>query len=352
MKPLTLEMSDPLTLGMGHPVTQRIRRLSMRKTNIVTRSGTCALILGALGLTAPVFTATAASPVTEVVDIATTKAIGSLESGVIAARPNLQKSASFEVAEATPAAEPSSRVSLTAKAMRLRMKRETNQATIADINVARQAYVKGDKNAIDEINRLVADDTRKNRFQVTIDDQGEGQLAISKGSGGWPGFPATNTDWERRSMSGEMQTALQDIITRCGEAKTPTYYQMTFFGGDADLGQGLYEIGCVPGNETVRNKFTSLDLVEAYLASSDLPLATRQENFNWKMGFALIEDYVKNTPDATIAKDRAACIEIYNRLKAYDFFGKSLTGVDSLKSKCATSDYNWVRKRENLPLVQ
>lgn len=352
MKPLTLEMSDPLTLGMGHPVTQRIRRLSMRKTNILTRSGTCALILGVLGLTAPVFTATAASPVTEVVDIVTTKAVASLESGLTAVEPSLHKTARYEVAEAAPAAESSSRASLTVKAMRLRMIRETNQATIADIDAARQAYVAGDKNAIDEIKRLVADDTRKNRFQVTIDGQGEGQLAISKGSGGWPGYPASNTDWERRPMSAETKIALQDIITRCGEAKTPTYYQMNFFGGDADLGQGLYEIGCVRGGQTVRNKLTSLDLVEAYLASSDLLLAERQDNFNWKMGFALIEDYVKNTPDATIAKDRAACIEIYDRLEAYDFFGKSLTGVDSLKSKCATSDYNWVRKRENLPLVQ
>jgi len=39
MKPLNIEMSDPLTLGlklgMGHPVTERIRRLSMRKTNLL-----------------------------------------------------------------------------------------------------------------------------------------------------------------------------------------------------------------------------------------------------------------------------------------------------------------------------
>lgn len=64
---INLNMSDPLTLGMGHPVTERIRRLKMRKSNLLTRSGTAALILAMLGITVPIFSTATAEPILEAV---------------------------------------------------------------------------------------------------------------------------------------------------------------------------------------------------------------------------------------------------------------------------------------------
>jgi len=351
MKPLSLDMSDPLTLGMGHPVTERIRRLSMRKTNLLTRSGTCAVIIAALGISAPIFSGASASPVTEAVDTLAQQSLEPIVKAVSAPATVPQKLAEAAAKEAAPnAANTARKTGL--KPMRLRMNRRSDQAVIDKVDLARADYEAGDKSAIAEINRLVRDDTRKNRFEVKIDDQGNGQLAISNGARGWPGFPASSTDWERRAMSGEMKLALRDIIARCAKAASPEYFRMTLLSGDADLGKGTYEIGCVPGSGSIQNSYSSIDLANAYLASKDLPLEDRQGNFGWKMGFAMMADYVKNTPNATIAKDREACVAIHTHLKTYDFIARNSTGVDNLLAQCPVGDYNWVRKQENLPLIQ
>ena len=122
-----------------------------------------------------------------------------------------QKLAEAAAKEAAPnAANTARKTGL--KPMRLRMNRRSDQAVIDKVDLARADYEAGDKSAIAEINRLVRDDTRKNRFEVKIDDQGNGQLVISNGARGWPGFPASSTNWERRAMSGEMRLALRDII--------------------------------------------------------------------------------------------------------------------------------------------
>jgi len=76
-----LNMSDPLTLtmipglktGMDHPVTDRIRRLTMRKTNKFTQLGTFALILGGLGLSAPIVSTVGASEPEAIATLATLK---------------------------------------------------------------------------------------------------------------------------------------------------------------------------------------------------------------------------------------------------------------------------------------
>ena len=351
MKPLSLDMSDPLTLGMGHPVTERIRRLSMRKTNIRTRSGTCAVIIAALGISAPVFSGASASSVTEVVDTLTQQTLEPRVKAVSAPDAIPQKLAEATAKETAPSATNAVRKS-GLKPMRLRMSRRSDQVVIDKVQLARAGYKAGDKSAIAEINRLLRDDTRKNRFEVKIDDQGIGQLVISNGARGWPGFPASSTNWERRAMSGEMRLALRDIIARCSKASSPEYFRMNLLSGDADLGKGTYEIGCVLGSESTQNSYTSIDLAKAYLASKDLPLEDRQSNFDWKMGFAMMADYVKNTPNATIAKDREACVAIHTHLKTYDFIARNSTGVDNLLAQCPVGDYNWVRKQENLPLIQ
>ncbi len=347
MKPLTLEMSDPLTLGMGHPVTERIRRLTMRKTNLLTRSGTCALIIAALGLTAPVFTATAASPsansVTEVVDSMMKTAVDKLPS---TDQPQMMAQLMAPSAPST-GANTSGHSGL--KPMRLRMttKRPLTPEQISKINAYRKAIAGGDKKVLKDLDAYLKSFGSEKHIQMTVKNNGQAILDISKGKGGWPGYPISNTDWDKRPLSVDMKNATREITQRCSQAKSPVYFQMDITGGDADLGQGSYEIECVPGSEAVQKNTKEMDLALAYLASDDLPLTRRKNNFQWKMLFASTREYVRTTPNATIASDRIECARILTlRKEKYAFTERHREGkgFDFQLQRCATSDYNWIRK--------
>jgi len=54
MKPIRLDMNDPLTLGLGHPAKERIKRLTVRKTNKFMRRATIFFILAVVGATTPI----------------------------------------------------------------------------------------------------------------------------------------------------------------------------------------------------------------------------------------------------------------------------------------------------------
>ena len=66
---IDLNMSDPLTLGLtlgiGHSVTQRIRRLTMRQTNKYMRGGTAIIIAAGLGLSSTAFSTDTSEPLSE-----------------------------------------------------------------------------------------------------------------------------------------------------------------------------------------------------------------------------------------------------------------------------------------------
>ena len=343
MKPLTLDMSDPLTLGMGHPVTERIRRLSMRKTNLLTRSGTYAIIIAALGVSAPIFTATAASPVTEAVDNMTKKAVESLDE----VSPISRKKVPLKLAS-----QNQSIVEAGLSPMRLRMRLDYDQKHIDEVDVARKAYVKGDKTALKTINHLMAENTRKNRFQLIITDHGQTQFDISDGQRGWPGFPVTAPAWERRPLSQDMQNALKNIIKQCRTKSSPEYFRANLMEGDIDIGKGSYFIECINGPKNIRDEYSDVDLVKAYLASGGLPLSEREQNFDYRMGFAMLGGYVKTQKNATIEDDRKACVRIYEHLKSYDFVAKNSEGIDRLLAKCSTTNYNWVRRRHGVPEIK
>lgn len=324
----------------------------MRKTNLLTRSGTYAIIIVALGVSAPIFTATAASPVTEAVDSFTQKAVESIEDITSMPETKTLKHAEAKlVPRAQTAAKTEKRRGL--KPMRLRLTPLFTPEQIAKTETYRQAIIGGDKTARKNLESYSVNLNTKNRMQLTIGDDGSAILNISKGSGGWPGYPKTNTDWEKRSLSAEMASALRNTIQRCSNENSPVYFQTDVNGGDADLGKGTYEIECVPGPEQVQDNTQEIDLAKAYLASNDLPLSKRQGNFQWKMPFAMFETYVRTTPNATIAGDRAECVRIYTLMKEqYAFTERHRKIADHHLESCATKDYNWVRKREKMAEVQ
>ncbi len=347
MKPLTLEMSDPLTLGMGHPVTERIRRLSMRKTNLLTKSGTCALIIAALGLTAPVFTATATSPVTEIVDSLAKRAEDTL-GGITPSSTELpsteqpQKQVQL-MASSTPSTSANAPEYNGLKPMRLRMSPRFTPDQISKIEVYRQTISGGDKTAKKALRGYTRNLNKNNRMQMFVKDDGQTVLYISNGTGGW----------DKRPLSAEMKSATREITQRCAKAKAPVYFQMDISGGDADLGSGTYEIECLPGAEAVQKNTKEIDLAKAYLASNGLPLSRRQDGFQWRMRFAMMNEYVRTTPNATIASDRNECVRVHSLMKEeYGFTERNRNSADYHLQKCPTTDYNWIRKRMGISEVK
>ena len=331
----------------------------MRKTNLLTRSGTCAVIIAALGISAPIFSGASASPFTEAVDTLTQQRLEPIIKAVSAPQTepqNLTELAPQTLVEVEAKTAVQS-VTKTArntglKPMRLRLTPRFTTEQIDKIVAYRKAVAGGDAALRDGTDGYWMSLSKKNRMQLIVNDEGKGVLDISNGNGGWPGYPVTNVDWEMRPLSPAMETSLRGAMQRCAKETTPIYFLMNISGGDPDLGKGNYEIECLPGSERVQAATTSIDLAHAYLASEELPLEDRQSNFDWKMGFAMMADYVKNTPNATIAKDREACVAIHTHLKTYDFIARNSTGVDNLLAQCPVGDYNWVRKQENLPLIQ
>ena len=69
MKRINLEISNPLTLGMGHPTTERIKRLTVRKTNKVMRYSTAIFILAVVSATTPISSTLAQEPILAVAKI-------------------------------------------------------------------------------------------------------------------------------------------------------------------------------------------------------------------------------------------------------------------------------------------
>ena len=354
--PQISRMSDPLTLGMGHPVTERIRRLTMRKSNLLTRGGTAALILATLGVTAPVFSEAAAEPVVEaVVEVAVELETPSIEKPAETIKPVEPETATPKAPVIKKLAEaqtrPAKRTGLSP--MRLRFTPRFTNEQIAIIESHRQSVVGGNKEAMKDLDDSAAKMNFMNRYQVSISRGGEGVVEISKGNGGWPGYPKINVDWIKRPLSSEMQAGLKSLLSRCAASKAPVYYMATTIQGDADIGKGTFEVECVPGVESKRSQYNKIDLAEAFLASEDIPLDKRHSTFAWKMPFALFETYVVTTPNATIADDRAECVRIYTLMKTkYGFTENNIARADYQLGQCPEKDYNWVRKRENMPLAQ
>jgi len=231
------------------------------------------------------------------------------------------------------------------KPMRLRMIPRFTPDQMTQIKATHKAFSYEDRTSSEYIHL--------DRLQVTVDNQGNAYLEISNTQGGWPGFPVGNVNWEKRPLSADMKRGMNQMMSRCASTKSPFYFLANLSIGDADIQKGTFEVECVAGAKTSRNSVTAMDLAKAYLISDELPLSRRQGNFDWKMSFAMMEDYVVKTPNATIAGDRKECVRILTYLKTnYDFIAANSRGIDSLESKCPTSDYNWMRRRMGVPEIQ
>ena len=364
---IDLNMSDPLTLGLtlgiGHPVKERIRRITMRRTNKYMLGGTAMIIAAGLSLSSTSLASETSEPIKDAVKTV-------LDKAQVPAAPNLemtprswpeapaqaQPQAPKKLAEAPslkPAAQSAAVTGLAP--MRLRFHPRFTAEQLDKIQKQREAYAASED---DEILKTAMNDTFfrasfKNRFELTIDDFGVGNMEISLGQGGWPGYPLANTKWLKRDLSPDMKRGLIHIIERCSSESGPVYFNADVTDGDADLGKGTYEVGCVPGTKQVLENTSLMDLAYAYLNSTDLPVKTRQDNFQWKIRFAMMEEYVKNTPNATFEDDRAACVRMHTEAKnKHAFNDNHRKSGDFFLEKCHETDYNWTRKRLNLPEVQ
>ena len=328
----------------------------MRQTNKYMQGGTVMIVAAGLGLSSTAFSSEKTSePIKEAVTTV-------LEKVDIPPIPNLgvppkalpedpQKLA--EAPKSQPIVQSAEITGM--PPMRLRFTPQFTTEQLEKIEAQRQAYAAAQD---DKVLKAALDDTfkrtsYKNRFQLIIDDFGVGRMDISLGQGGWPGYPKINTGWLKRDLSADMQRGLRDIIKRCASELGPVYYYSDITDGDADIGKGTFEVECIPGSETTLKNISSTDLAYAYLNSEDLPLERRQNNFQWMIGFAMMNEYVENTPNATLADDRAACVRMNTERKnKHAFTENHRQQADHFLGQCAETDYNWVRKRQNIPEVQ
>jgi len=239
------------------------------------------------------------------------------------------------------------------KPMRLRMSPYFTTAQLNAFTEERKRLVETDPSASGAFNGDYINISYFNRFEVVMDDNGRAIMNISKGGGGWPGYPKINTDWHQRPLSAKMQQAMQSIIDRCAKSPGPVYFQMPILDGDADMGQGDFDIECTPGTIATQKRTSAKDLAYAWLASDDIRLERRQSNMGWKMRFALMDEYVLKTQNGSISKDRTECVRIEKLIKEkYSFTEMAKTGQDRMIKNCAEKDYNWIRRRNNIPEVQ
>ena len=328
----------------------------MRQTNKYMQGGTVMIIAAGLGLSSTAFSSQKTSePIKEAVTTVLEKVdippIPNLDVPPKALPEDPQKLA--EAPKSQPIVQSAEITGM--PPMRLRFTPQFTTEQLEKIEAQRQAYAAAQD---DKVLKAALDDTfkrtsYKNRFQLIIDDFGVGRMDISLGQGGWPGYPKINTGWLKRDLSADMQRGLRDIIKRCASELGPVYYYSDITDGDADIGKGTFEVECTPGSETTLKNISSTDLAYAYLNSEDLPLERRQNNFQWMIGFAMMNEYVENTPNATLADDRAACVRMNTERKnKHAFTENHRQQADHFLGQCAETDYNWVRKRQNIPEVQ
>lgn len=345
--PLNFKMTPGLTLGMGHPVTTRIRRLNMRN-NTIARLGTLALILGGLGLSSAAISS--AGTQTQPLETAVNSAL------------KLTHTRADEVAvekivtlEGTPAMREESAVRRAGlKPMRLRFSPKYTPEQADKIRKHREATITSNDSIADivPLNKISKNRLYKNRFELNIDKSGHGVMQISLGHGGWPDFPLGNENWLKRDLSSQMQAGLAKAIKRCSTESAPIYFPAIITKGDTDISKGNFEVECTPGVPDTRNQVTRKQLALAYLNSDELPLKERQVRIQWLMKYALITEFVKSDKTPTFAGDAKACERIENEmLTVYAVTERHRKMATNSLKKCSNMNYDWVRKREGLPLV-
>lgn len=350
---LDFGVSAPLTLEMGHPIETRLQQLRYvdRDKKVLPT------VIGALLLFGSSISSVSAKT-DEIVKQAAEPILNAIE---VQSETKIPKVLAPTVTEKTVNEDVPVTVKMASvepkhsglKPMRLRMSPYFTTAQLNAFTEERKRLVETDPSASGAFNGDYINISYFNRFEVVVDDNGRAIMKISKGTGGWPGYPKINTDWHQRPLSMKMQQAMQSIIDRCAKSPGPVYFQMPILDGDADMGKGDFDIECTPGSIATQNRTSAKDLAYAWLASEDIRLERRQSNMGWKMNFALMDEYVLKTQNGSIAKDRVECVRIHKLIKEkYSFTEMAKNAQDRMIEKCAEKDYNWIRRRNNIPEVQ
>ncbi len=358
----------PLTLEMGHPIETRLKQLRHvdRDKKVLPTAIGALLLLGSsissVSAKTDEIIKQAAVPILTTIEAQSKSKLEkalfptSVEKSLSPVDKSLNTGPEQALNEAVPVTVKMAAVEPRGsglKPMRLRMSPYFTTAQLNAFTEERKRLVETDPSASGAFNGEYINISYFNRFEVVVDDKGRAIMRISKGGGGWPGYPKNNTDWHQRPLSMKMQQAMQSIIDRCAKSSGPVYFKTPILDGDADMGKGNFEIECTPGSIATQNRTSAKDLAYAWLSSEDIRLERRQSNMGWKMNFALMDEYVQKMQNGSVAKDRAECVRIHTLIKAkYSFTETDKAGQDQMIENCAKKDYNWIRKRNNLPEVQ
>lgn len=348
---LNFGVDAPLALEMAHPIETRLKTLQYADRE----RRALPLAIGSLLLAASVMSPVSAKTVdrVEVAPASIAQSVTPVHSDS-ETMPLPEKAAlPLRIAEAVSISVTSPQRLTKLKPMRLRMNPHFTTDQLNTFTAARKRLVEIDPSAAAAFNGDYINISYYNRFEVVVKDNGQALMNISRGTGGWPGQPVINTQWDTRPLSAEMQAGMRAALDKCASRSEPFYFHAAILDGDPDMGRGNFEIECTPGSEVKQARLSNRDLAQAWLRSDDIRLDRRQSNMDWKMSFALIEEHVAKTNGASLAADRIACVEINETIRdEYSFSDSDRAARDKSISECGEVDYNWVRRRMNVPEVQ
>ena len=290
MMKIDLNMSDPLTLGltigMGHSTTERIRRLTMRKTNKMMRSGTAMIVLAGLGLSSSIV-ATAASE------------------AVKAEKPQSDSAAILAT------------LSLIPVTMDPTIETEMNRR----IRGVLDGTLPG--TAVSEWPGL-----QSGHIEVDVTTQGAGQ--------------ATVRDTEGNAIEGvdksEVLASLNPLLNLCSThskiSSTSDYFIMT-----AGVPEIEYQATCTPKPKANQpSKLTVDEEIAIILADNDIPMSTRKAMARGMKAGTMARKYIAETPNPTRQQAYDYCIFSFGVLnEGFRYENMAKQADDEIAENCEES---------------
>lgn len=266
-----LKMSDPLTLGMGQSVTQRIRRLNMRPTKLKGQVIATTVIIAGLMSTASITTYA-----NETVSTAAT-------------------------------------VSTTETAFLMKLAPSLNPLTAAELEKRRLAYRSGAE-GVETLSEWKIPDRGtlfQNHIHVVFDETGKMETFLTDAKG----TPVST------SFNAETQNALQPAITICQEQAKNNGLQIKIYQTDLDVFSGevlpaSYRVECHPGTNSQRNSQSSESKLASYLTDDSVDIETRQARGAGIFIRERLQTFSKAYPNPTRAQYFDECMDMWKTLNS------------------------------------
>ncbi len=263
--PLNFKLTPGLTLGMGHPVKIRIRRLNMKATDKFTRLGLCGFTALGLGLTTPIVTQVSAN---EAAATATVEATGPVIAKLI----------------------------LSPTVMDEEIEKELNRR--------RKAVVDGELPATAITNWT---GLNSNIVKMQLTEDGLKSAVIYDVNGEELGAA------ERKVMLASLEPLIDLCASHAKTQTNPDYYNMP--AGSTGV---IYSASCHPELKTGEDELTADEKIAIIMADEDIDLETRQARSVGIKARDLIAKFQAANPNPTWQEAYDECI--YQRQQIWSIY--------------------------------